>query len=389
MTNKITEPRPIDVHWFLPTSGDGRSVTDFFPDPSQHFVSRPRPADFDYMRQIAQAADKLGFVGVLTPTGVTCEDAWLMCAAVAPFTEHLRYLVAFRPGFVLPTLAAQMAATLQRISNGRTLINIVTGGDSADQRSYGDYLDHDSRYDRTAEFIDVFRRCFSPERFDYNGAHYQVERGGLRTPVGRDGLPDAPPVYFGGASEAAEKVAASQVDVYLLWGEPPEWVAERIARMRAKAAELGRTLRFGIRMHVIARAEEGDAWAEAERLLSQMDKDQIATAQKGFNKMESVGQSRMVELHKGNSDMESLIVSPNLWAGMGLVRGGAGTALVGNYDQVAERISEYAALGLDTFILSGYPHLEEAYNVGEEILPRVRGVTAGIAPDVVSSSAAS
>lgn len=369
-------PRPIDVHWFLPTSGDGRSVTDFFPDPSQHSVSRPRAADFDYMLQIAQAADRLGFVGVLTPTGVTCEDAWIICAAVAPFTERLRFLVAFRPGFVLPTLAAQMAATLQRITGGRTLINIVTGGDAADQRSYGDFLDHDARYDRTAEFIEVFRRCWDRDRFNYQGAHYRVQLGGLRTPVGRDRLPDVPAVYFGGASEPAEKVAAAQADVYLLWGEPPEWVAARIARMREKAAANGRSLRFGIRLHVIARAQESDAWAEAERLLSQMNKDQIETAQRGFGKMESVGQSRMVELHKGGSDMESLIVSPNLWAGIGLVRGGAGTALVGSFDQVAERIQEYADIGLDTFILSGYPHLEEAYVVGEEILPRVRGITA-------------
>lgn len=370
--------QPIEVHWFLPTSGDGRSVTDFFPDPSKHSVSRPRAADIDYLRQIAQMSDRLGYTGVLTPTGVTCEDAWLICSALAPDTVQLKYLVAFRPGFVLPTLAAQMAATLQRISGGRTLINIVTGGDAADQQSYGDFLDHDSRYERTGEFIDVFRKCFG-RYFDHEGRHYRVKNGGLRMPVGRTEQAEIPPIYFGGASPPAEKVAAKYVDVYLLWGEPPEWVAERVERMTKLAAEEGRTLRFGIRLHVIARAKEEDAWAEADRLLSQMPREQIEAAQRGFNKMESVGQARMVSLHKGASNGRDLVVSPNLWAGIGLVRQGAGTALVGSYDQVAERIREYAALGLDTFILSGYPHLEEGYNVGEEILPRVRDVAPGAA----------
>ena len=189
---------------------------------------------------------------------------------------------------------------------------------------------------------------------------------------------ELPPLYFGGASPAAEAVAAEQVDVYLLWGEPPAWVADRVANMTALAAARGRSMRFGIRLHVIARERESEAWAIAERLLSDMPQEQIEIAQKRFARQESVGQQRMVSLHNGKLDMEALTVAPNLWAGIGLVRGGAGTALVGSYDQVADRIREYAALGLDTFILSGYPHLEEAYVVGEEIIPRLRGVTAAV-----------
>ncbi len=372
--------RPIELHWFLPTTGDGRSVLDFFPDPDRKpGMSRARSADIGYLKQIAQAADRLGFAGVLTPTGLQCEDAWLICAALAAETERLRFLVAFRPGFVLPTLAAQMTATLQRISGGRTLINIVTGGDPVEQRSYGDFLDHAARYERTNEFLDVFRHCWDAEPFEFSGQHYRVERGGLHRPPGRE--PDAssvaPTIYFGGASPPAEQVAAKYVNVYLLWGEPPEWVAERVTRMRGLAAEQGRTLRFGIRLHVIARETEDAAWAEAERLLSSMKPEHIEAAQQRFSKQESVGQQRMVSLHSGKLDMQALTVAPNLWSGIGLVRGGAGTALVGSYDQVADRIREYAALGLDTFIFSGYPHLEEAYTVGEEILPRVRDVVAG------------
>ncbi|HYM15534.1 MAG TPA: LLM class flavin-dependent oxidoreductase, partial [Dehalococcoidia bacterium] len=302
--------RPIEVHWFLPTSGDGRSVVDFFPDPDGRLPASARRADIDYLRQIAQAADRLGFAGVLTPTGVQCEDAWLTAAALAPDTDRLRFIVAFRPGLVLPTLAAQMAATLQRISRGRTLINIVTGGDAEEQRTYGDFLDHDQRYERTAEFLEVMRRCWGPALFDFEGQHYRVQFGGLRPPVGEvatggslAGSARQPPVYFGGASPAAERVAARHVDVYLLWGEPPAWVAERVARVRALAAEQGRTLRFGIRLHVIARSREADAWAEAERLLSTMSPQQVEAARRRFSRSESVGQQRMSQLAGDALDM--------------------------------------------------------------------------------------
>lgn len=365
---------PINVHWFLPTSGDGHSVVDFFPDPSGKLPATARVADMHYLRQVAQAADRLGFAGVLTPTGSSCEDAWLVVAALAEATERLRFIVAFRPGFVLPTLAAQQTATLQRITRNRVLLNIVTGGDAPEQRGYGDFLEHDERYARTGEFIDVLRRTMAPGPFSYEGTHYRVEKGGLRAAF----RAETPPIYFGGASPAAEAVAAEHVDVYLLWGEPPDWVAERVQRMRALAAERGRSLRFGIRLHVISRDSEGEAWEEARRLLEEMPAEQIALAQKRFERADSVGQQRMNTLNAGRIDMESLTVAPNLWSGIGLVRGGAGTALVGSHEQVAERVAEYAALGLDTFILSGYPHLEEAYRVGERLLPRLREVRAAV-----------
>jgi alkanesulfonate monooxygenase len=374
----VGDERPLDMHWFLPTTGDARSVADFFPDPAKRKSGAgSRPAQIGYLTQIAQAADRLGFAGVLTPTGVQCEDAWLISAALAMETERLKYIVAFRPGFVLPTLAAQMAATLQRISNGRALVNIVIGGDPVEQRVYGDFLSHDERYERAGEFLEVLRGSWGREPYNFTGKHYQVERARFPQPLlpDGDGASATPLIYFGGASPAAEQVAANHADVYLLWGEPPAWVAERVERMRALASERGRELRFGIRLHVIAREREDDAWDEAARLLAAMPQEQIEIAQQRFAKQESVGQQRMVALHNGKLDMEALTVAPNLWAGIGLVRGGAGTALVGSYDSVAERIREYASIGLDTFILSGYPHLEEAYHVGEELLPRVAALS--------------
>jgi alkanesulfonate monooxygenase len=347
-------------HWFLPTSGDGFEVG--AATVAAGAARHTRPGSVGYLSQVARAAEQAGFDSVLTPVGAGCPDPWIVCSAVAQHTSRLRFLVAFRTGFTLPTLLAQQAEAFQAVSGGRLSLNVVTGGDAAEQRAYGDFLTHAQRYERTAEAMEVLRKSFAGNPFDYHGEHYRVERGGLRAP-----LDPAPPIYFGGASPAAEAVAARLADVYLLWGEPPAAVAERVARVRKLATEHGRELRVGIRLHVIARETGQAAWAEAARLLAGMSPERIAAAQARFASMESVGQARMAALHSG--DAERLEVSPNLWAGIGLVREGAGTALVGSYAEVAQRIDEYAALGLDEFILSGWPHLEEAYRVGERVLP--------------------
>jgi alkanesulfonate monooxygenase len=348
----------LNVHWFLPTSGDSRNVV---PGLGGH----GRPASLEYLGQIARAADQLGFDAVLTPTGTHCEDAWLVTMALSQHTSRLRFLVAFRPGVTNPTLAAQQAATFQRLTGGRLLINIVTGGDSFEQRRFGDWLSHDERYARTDEFLSILRGAWSGAPFDFGGWHYRVEGATVQR------RPDpVPEVFFGGASSAAEDVAARHVDVYLLWGEPPAMVQERIERVRTKAEASGRQVRFGIRLHVISRDTEEAAWQETDRLLGTMDPALVSAAQQLLSKSESVGQQRMLSLHGG--DRSELQVSPNLWAGIGLVRPGAGTALVGSHEQVVERILEYHELGLDEFILSGHPHLEEAYSVGENVLPLIR-----------------
>ncbi|MEO5901345.1 MAG: LLM class flavin-dependent oxidoreductase [Ilumatobacteraceae bacterium] len=356
----------IKVHWFLPTAGDSRTVVPFGAD------GHHRPPTIDYLAQIAQAADRLGFEGVLTPTGTWCEDAWLVTAALIRETQRLKFLVAFRPGSLTPTLAAQKAATFQRISDGRLLLNIVTGGEASEQQRFGDWLDHDERYDRTDEFLTVLRGALSGTPMDFQGRYYHV-RGAT---VSGGAMPT--PLYFGGASDAAERVAAKHVDVYLAWGEPPAMVAPRLARMRELAAEQGRTMRFGIRLHSITRDRAKDAWAETDRFLEELPAHLVETAQRSLARSESVGQQRMRALHGGSSS--DLIVSPNLWAGYGLVRGGAGTTLVGSHTEVADRIEEYHELGFDEFIMSGHPHIEEAYAFGEGVLPilRTRGLVDGL-----------
>ncbi|MCU1616660.1 MAG: putative alkanesulfonate monooxygenase [Frankiales bacterium] len=358
-------PTGPEVHWFLPSRGDGRDVGPATTDRGHNAAALRRRPTLEYLAAVAQAAEQAGFTAVLTPTGSGCEDAWVLCASLIAVTTRLEFLVAFRPGFVLPTLAAQQAATFIRLAGGRLRLNIVTGGDPVEQRAYGDFLGHDERYARTGEFLEVLRRTFAGERFDFAGRHVQVEGGGLTSPV------PAPPIYLGGASPAAEDVTARLVDRYLLWGEPPAMAAPRIERVREKAADHGRTLRFGMRLHVISRDTPEKAWAEADRMLAGMPASAIQATQERFARMDSVGQARMTSLHGGTAGdgARSLEVAPNLWAGIGLVREGAATALVGSHEQVAERLAEYAALGLDEFILSGYPHLEEAWRVGEEVLP--------------------
>ncbi|MEU9050781.1 LLM class flavin-dependent oxidoreductase [Streptomyces sp. NPDC048384] len=354
----------LTFHWFLPTNGDSRHVVGGGHGTPATASGRDRPPTVAYLSQIARAAEDLGFVGALTPTGAWCEDAWLTTAMVSQHTERLKFLVAFRPGFVSPTLAAQMAATFQRQSGGRLLLNVVTGGENHEQRAYGDFLDKDDRYRRTGEFLQIVRELWEGKTVDLVGEHLQVEDARLAR------VPDpVPEVYFGGSSPIAGEIAARHVDVYLTWGEPPAAVAEKIAWIRALAEKEGRSVRFGIRLHVITRDTAEQAWAEAGRLLAGFDTETVRAVQAGLARSDSEGQRRMLALHGGSSD--GLEIYPNLWAGIGLVRGGAGTALVGSHDEVAERIAEYHRLGIDEFVLSGYPHLEEAYAFGEGVLPRL------------------
>jgi alkanesulfonate monooxygenase len=344
-----------DVLWFLPTHGDGRYLGT---------TQGAREVGLPYLRQIAQAADALGYFGVLLPTGRSCEDSWIVASALAPLTERLRFLVAVRPGLQTPSVAARMAATLDRFSEGRLLINVVTGGDPVELKGDGLFLDHAERYGITAEFLRVWRRLMAGETVGHEGRHLRVEAGQLFYPPVQKPYP---PLYFGGSSDAGIEVAAEQVDMYLTWGEPPADVAEKIEKARLAAAARGRQLRFGIRLHVIVRETSAEAWAEAERLIAHVDDASVAKAQAVFARMDSVGQRRMSRLHGGRRDQ--LEIGPNLWAGVGLVRGGAGTALVGDPETVAARMREYIELGIEAFILSGYPHLEECYRFAELVFP--------------------
>jgi alkanesulfonate monooxygenase len=277
----MTDARtPLDLFWYLPTHGDG---------PYLGTDERHRPASFGYLRDIAQAADRVGFKGVLLPTGSRCEDAWITAAALLPFTERLRFLVALRPGSGSPALFARHTAALDRISNGRVLLNVVVGADPADLAGDGIFIGHDERYAQADEFLTVWRAILAGEAVDFAGRYLSAKGAELSfPPVQRP----YPPVWFGGSSDAGIEVAAKHVDVYLSWGEPVDLLAEKLDRVRRKAAEQGRSVRFGLRIHLIVRETEAEAWAAADRLISRVTDDLVASAQKDFRESsQSVGQT--------------------------------------------------------------------------------------------------
>lgn len=347
-----------NIFWFLPTHGDGRYL-------GTHIGARE--VDHGYLAQIAQAADRLGYHGVLIPTGRSCEDSWVVASSLIALTKNLRFLIAFRPGLLNPTLAARMAATFDRISNGRLLVNIVTGGDPAENTGDGIFLEHHERYEITREFLAVWKSLLAGDTVNHAGRHLRIEDGNLLFPPVQT---PHPPLFFGGSSDIGIDVAGEHVDTYLSWGEPPAEVGQKLQQAQAAAAKYGRTLNFGVRLHVIVRETAKQAWEAAEALISHVDDLTIAKAQAKFSSMDSVGQQRMAALHGGRRDR--LEIYPNLWAGVGLVRGGAGTALVGDPDQVAGLIRQYMEVGVENFIFSGYPHLEEAYRVAELVFPRLK-----------------
>ena len=353
------------IFWFIPTHGDSRYLGS---------TKGARAATFEYFKQVAIAADSLGYEGVLLPTGRSCEDSWILAASLIDATRRLRFKVALRPGLVQPVQSARMAATLDRLSGGRLLVNLVTGGDAEELAGDGLLLEHSKRYELSREFMTIYRetlrRSHDGAPFDFDGEHLKVQGAKLLYPPVQNPYP---PMFFGGSSEEAHELCAEQLDTYLTWGEPPAAVAEKLADVRRRATRHGRTLQYGIRLHVIVRETEEEAWRAAAELVSELDEAIVAAAQQKLTKLDSVGQRRMAELNKGRLNKrnvrEGLEVAPNLWAGVGLVRGGAGTALVGNPQQVADRITEYAVLGLDYFIFSGYPHLEEAHRFAELVFP--------------------
>jgi len=347
----------VEFGWFLPTMGD-----------SEVIGPPTRPATLDYLVEVAKAADEAGFKFALVPVGTTCQDAWLASAVVAGRTEKLKFLVAMRPGFVAPTLAAKMSNTLDQLTGGRVLINVVTGGYPAELAADGDFTEHDERYARTQEFMQVVRKAWTEEtRWEHEGTYYRVEGGNV---FPRPYRRPYPPFYFGGASEAARKVGAEETDVYLLWGETLPMVRERIADMRARAAAVGRTLRFGMRIHVIARETEAEAWAAADELVAHIPEGFQTAMDKILSRTDSEGEKRQQGMRK---ETEDLVIGPNLWTGIGKARVGVGAAIVGSGESVAARLKEYVDEGIETFILSGYPHLEEAQRFGKYVMPYFAG----------------
>ncbi|WP_298609790.1 FMNH2-dependent alkanesulfonate monooxygenase [uncultured Thiothrix sp.] len=345
----------IEVFWFLPTAGDTRYLG------KKEGGRAPTQA---YLQQIAVSAETLGYDGLLIPTGASCLDPWGVASSLVPVTQRIKLLVALRTSITGPTASARQAATLDQALKGRLLLNVVPGGDAEELAAEGVHYSHDERYSAADEFLTIWKSLLSGETVNFKGKHFDIRNARNVFPTDQQPYP---PLYFGGSSAAAHALAGKHIDAYLTWGEPPQAVAEKIKTVKAEAAKHGRTVRFGVRLHVIVRETRAAAWEAANELIAYLDDETIQKAQDNFARLDSVGQRRMTELHGGKRDR--LEVSPDLWAGVGLVRGGAGTALVGDPETVVKRLQEYVDLGVDTFVLSGYPHLEEAYRFAELVFP--------------------
>jgi len=346
----------LNIFWFLPTGGDSRYLGK---------SSSARPLSNAYLRQIATTAEQFGYDGLLIPTGSWDLDPFITAASLAAVTSKIKLLVALRTSAVgSPTVFARTAATLDEALNGRLILNVVPGAYEKELAADGVHLNHDERYELADEFLTLWKRLLSGERVTYKGKYFDIrDAQNVHQAVQKP----HPPLYFGGSSEAAHDLTAKHIDAYLSWGEPPAQVAEKIADVKKRAEKYGRKVRFGLRVHVIVRDTNEEAWAEANKLISHIDDETIKKAQKNFALIDSVGQQRITSLHNG--DRNKLEISPNLWAGIGLIRKGAGTALVGDPKTVAARLQEYIDLGIDTFVLSGYPHLEEAARFAELVFP--------------------
>ncbi len=346
--------------WFLPTGryGDGHTINAKTPE---------RPPTVEYISEVARAAEAVGFVNLLVPTGTHCLDAWMITLAVAQRTERIKFCVAFRPGLSSPVLTAQQANTYDAVTGGRLTVNVVTGSTPLDQKRYGDHLAHAERYERTEEFLDVVKALWtSDEPVSYSGKYYQIENATLYAkPVSKP----HPTIFLGGSSEAGRRVGAKHADVHMMWAVAPEQVADDAADMRRRAEEAGRDdLRFGLRLHVMCRETKKEARRAAEALLEDSALENTGMWADQRNHSESEGQRRMNELYEGGSPW----LTDTLWMGVNKVRSGAAAMLVGTPEMVAAALKEYVDLGVRNFILSGWPHLEEAEIFGREVMPLLK-----------------
>ena len=358
----VPRPEP-KFDWFIPIDGDGAHIGT---------VRAERPPTFEYLRQVVETAERNGFYSLLIPTrfanGLFEEKAplaetWTTVTALAAVTGKIRFLIAIRPGFISPGLFAQMAATLDQISGGRIDLNVVPGGIQGDFERFGETSDHANRYERAEEFIAALRALWQkPEPVDFDGQFINL-RGALVSPGVVNG---GPKFYLGGASDRALDLAGKQSDVYLAWILPQDQIAAHIARADARFEAAGREAAYGLRTHIIVRETEAEAWDAAEDLLSEaasVVRGQRSSAFAGTAMVGQRAQARVVEDHR---------LGAHLWNGISTVRVNCGTAIVGTPEQVASELLGYWNLGIDEFILSGFPHVEECDRVAQSLIPLVK-----------------
>jgi alkanesulfonate monooxygenase len=344
---------PLSMGWFCPTLGD----TSAFSDPSKSIGQ-----SLEHFEQVTLAAEKAGFDYMLIPVTPYCWDAWITASFLVSRTRHMKALVALKPGFIHPVAQAKMISTFDQLSQGRIYVNLIAGLSEKDAYAEGQISSKEGRYEQMAEEVELLKRLWTEEGVEHTGQYYQVH--------GPKIVPESfqrphPPFFLGGGSEQAAEISAKHSAVHLFWGDYPERIAEQIKEMRERAGKYGRAdeIRFAMRLQIVCRETEEEAWAAADALIN--GADPAWTEQVKTMMMESVANQRQKELSKTVGRK----MTPHLWTGITEVRPGAGVAVVGNPEQVAAQLMEFVEAGCSGFCLSGYPHHEEAERFGRLVMP--------------------
>lgn len=327
--------------------------------------------DRDYVRNFARAHEQSGFDRILVPHHSTSPSATLTIAYATTVTENIHFMLAHRPGFVAPTLAARQIATLDQFSGGRLGVHFISGGSDDEQQRDGDFLSHDERYARTDEYLSILRRIWTEDRpFDHDGTYYRFKQGFSEVkPVQQPHVP----IFFGGASEAALEVAAKHADIYALWGESLDQVRDITTRVRAAAAVHGRVPRFSVSFRPILGETEAKAWARADQILAQAKAIREAAGLPQGSALQSEGARRLLAAADKGARLDKV-----LWTEIAKLIGGRSnsTALVGTPEQVADALLDYYDLGVTTFLIRGFDPLGDAIDYGRELIPRLRTLVA-------------
>jgi alkanesulfonate monooxygenase len=328
--------------------------------------------DRAYVERVARAHDDGGFDRALVAFHSTGPESQHLAAHAASVTSRLGFMIAHRPGFTAPTVAARQLATLDQLTGGRIAVHIITGGSDDEMAKDGDQTTKDVRYARTDEYLDIVRREWTSEApFDYAGRFYQVKGAfGAVKPFQKPHLP----IYFGGSSDEAIPVAGKHADIYALWGETQAQVRETIARVRAAAARHGRTVRFSLSLRPVLAETEEAAWARADDIVERTKAVRVKAGLKlADHTPPNAGSQRLLQAAAQGSRLDK-----RLWTGVAAVTGASGnsTGLVGTPEQVAEALLDYWDLGVSTFLIRGFDPLEDAISYGRDLIPLVRELVA-------------
>ena len=320
-------------------------------------------SSWENTRQIAETADRLGYRNILCPSSYQVgQDTLSFVAAMAPLTQRMNFLAAIRCGEVQPIMLARTVATLDHMLKGRLILNVISSDFP------GETASNDYRYRRSWEVVEILKQAWTRETIDYEGQIYNFKN--LSTDPVKPYQTGGPLLYFGGYSPQAVDLCAAHCDVYLMWPEKKETLAERMRTVHARAQHYGRVIDYGLRVHMIVRDTEAQAKEYAEELVSQLDDDigrqirERALDAKNFGVSIQTQNLTLADAHG--------YVEPHLWTGVGRARSGCGAALVGSVDQVLSKIEDYQKMGIRAFIFSGYPHLDECQIFGEKVLPHLK-----------------